>query len=216
MAIRGVRYFFLSASFVVFSGCACRKPTNLSHARKHVVTYREKGCFKRELEQVVKKAERYFSRLPVTPRSTVVFDVDDTVISSYEHAKKIEFGYVPKLNHEWVLTADAPRIEPTSRLYHRLKELGYRIIFMTGRHANEREATLRNLRDIGIADFERLITRSSAEAHVSALDYKIGQRKLLAAEGYVIVGTVGDQWSDLKGPYAGKRFKIPNYMYIIK
>lgn len=38
----------------------------------------------------------------------------------------------------------------------------------------------------------------------------------LQAEGYIIWGNVGDQWSDLQGDCVGNRtFKLPNPMYFV-
>jgi len=35
------------------------------------------------------------------------------------------------------------------------------------------------------------------------------------AQGYDILLTIGDQYSDLKGGYADKGFKLPNPMYYL-
>ena len=45
--------------------------------------------------------------------------------------------------------------------------------------------------------------------------FKAEQRRMLVARGYTIVGSVGDQDSDLRGPLVGFAVKIPNYLYIL-
>lgn len=51
-------------------------------------------------------------------------------------------------------------------------------------------------------------------AKVSAWVFKSGERKKLEDAGYVIVGSIGDQWSDLLGAAEGARtFKLPGPMY---
>jgi len=47
------------------------------------------------------------------------------------------------------------------------------------------------------------------------LDSKVKKTEL-TNQGYEIVGTVGDQWTDLNGPYSGIQIKLPNYLYEIK
>ena len=54
------------------------------------------------------------------------------------------------------------------------------------------------------------------ETKMKAKDFKSGKRVWLTEQGYDIVGTVGDQWSDLEGEYHGIQIKIPNYLYLIE
>ena len=54
------------------------------------------------------------------------------------------------------------------------------------------------------------------EAKMKAVDFKSTKRVWLTEQGYKIIGTVGDQWSDLEGEYHGIRVKIPNYLYLIE
>ncbi len=51
---------------------------------------------------------------------------------------------------------------------------------------------------------------------MKALDFKSTKRVWLTEQGYEIIGTVGDQWSDLEGLYHGIQIKIPNYLYLIE
>lgn len=51
---------------------------------------------------------------------------------------------------------------------------------------------------------------------VQAAEYKSARRtSFVVEENYNIVGCVGDQWSDLQGPYTGFKVKIPNYLYFL-
>ena len=38
----------------------------------------------------------------------------------------------------------------------------------------------------------------------------------LEAEGYTIIGNIGDQLSDLEGGHAERTFKLPNPFYLTK
>lgn len=210
-----VRYVSAIILSIVLSGCS-QTPVNLSDAKAAIVKYYESGKFDWELNQTVDLAKKYFMRIKPTEHSVVLFDIDDTILSNYCDMKSIDFGYIPKLSHQWILRATAPVIAPTKELYDQLIAQGFHIIFLTGRQEDEYDATVKNLSLWGISTFDRLIVRAAQEKNLAAQDYKTKHRKALQEEGFVIVGSVGDQWSDLAGGSSGHIVKIPNYTYIIK
>lgn len=190
------------------------RPFNLTDARDKVEKYYECGKYDKETDKVVNKAIKHFEKVPVTDNAVVIFDVDDTVLSNYCDEKAILFGYVPKLSHEWVMQAKTPYIPQTKRLYDYLVSRGFHIMFLSGRRHNEYDVTIKNLKEQGFHEFDRLIVRSSEEEKLTAQEYKTNHRKLLTEAGYNIAGMIGDQCSDLAG-YAQYMVKIPNYRYRI-
>lgn len=210
-----VRMLTVVVSLIVLSGCISRHPLNLTIAKERVEKYYECGQYDRDLEKVVNRAIKHFKKISIQHNATVIFDVDDTVLSDYADAKSISFGYIPKLSHEWVLCADAPAIPQAKRLYDYLVERGFKIIFLTGRKYDEYDATIKNLKDQGFLYFDKLIVREASEKNLSAFEYKTMRRKQLTQQGYKIVGSVGDQMSDLRGVMSGYKVKLPNYRYFI-
>ena len=212
--------FVLQSALIVtctlFIGCTQRSLTHLSAAKERVIAYYESGAYTSELNRLVDNAIDYFQCIPKTDNATIIFDVDDTVLSDYPDLKSISFGYIPKLSHQWVLEADLPAIKPVKKLYDYLVGRGFQIIFLTGRHHDEYEPTIKNLIREGFNTFEKLITRSPEEKKLTARTYKSARRKQLTQQGYAIVGCIGDQWSDLKGGNCGYTLKLPNYHYTIK
>jgi acid phosphatase class B len=101
-------------------------------------------------------------------------------------------------------------------LYDFLLSKGAKIIFLTGRNFYEYEVTHQNLKNTGYTDFDTLITQIGDETKMKARDFKSGKRHWLTEQGYEIIGTVGDQRSDLEGEYHGIQIKIPNYLYLIE
>lgn len=196
--------------------CTCKRPENLGVAHKKVIEYYENGCFDKELTDVVTKAKQYFIQPAQHDNEVIIFDIDDTVLSDYCNVKAIQFGYIPKLSHEWIMKSAAPAIPIMKDFYDYLIKKGYHIIFITGRHHNEYEATAKNLKDQGFTGYDKLIVRSIDSKNLTAKAYKSRERAALAREGYKIVGSVGDQWSDLTGDNIGMAIKIPNYMYVIE
>jgi hypothetical protein len=57
--------------------------------------------------------------------------------------------------------------------------------------------------------------RPKADDNPPMVPYKTGERGKIAAQGYAIIGNIGDQHSDLAGGYAERAWKLPNPFYFI-
>ncbi|XP_058074118.1 acid phosphatase 1-like [Magnolia sinica] len=147
-----------------------------------------------------------------------VFDIDETVLSNLPYYAQHGFGVQPydnSLFQAWVDLGEAPALPESLKLYKKLIKLGIKIVFLTGRSESKREITEKNLKKAGFHSWEKLILRQATDTG-SALVYKTGKRKELQAEGCIIVGNSGDQWSDILGTPTGLRtFKVPDPMYYI-
>ncbi len=137
-------------------------------------------------------------------------------LDNYELAEQMGFGYVYEMNKKWNAEMKAPAIPQVKELYDFLLSKGAKIIFLTGRNFPEYEVTYKNLKNAGYTVFDTLITQIGDEKKMKALEFKSSKRVWLTEQGYEIVGTVGDQWSDLEGEYHGIQVKIPNYLYLIE
>lgn len=208
-------FLTLILTLLLFS-CATEKPVNLSVAREEVKQYYESGKFDEELNEVIKDAKEKFSKVDFKENSVVIFDVDETALDNYELAEQMGFGYVYELNKKWNAELKAPAIPQVKELYDFLLSKGAKIIFLTGRNFPEYEVTYQNLKNEGYTVFDTLITQIGDEKKMKAQDFKSAKRIWLTEQGYEIVGTVGDQWSDLEGEYHGIQVKIPNYLYLIE
>lgn len=191
-------------------------PINLDTAKQNIIAYYESGKFDDELNAVIQNAIKKFSKIDFTGSEAVVFDIDETALSNYEAMKEFDFGYIPPLWDDWEAEARAPAIKRVKRLYDYLVERGAKIIFLTGRKSYNYEPTYNNLKNESYKYFDTLITRQPHEYGIPSIEYKSSKRVELTQMGYNIVGTVGDQWSDLRGPYSGIQIKIPNYFYSLE
>ena len=213
------KYFSLLFIFLLIS-CSSNQIVNLRTAKDIVKNYYESGKYDEEMNQVVKDAEEKFDKIKISKfgkdKSVVIFDVDETAINNYGLAKQMDFGYVYDLNKQWNKELKAPAIKQTQDLYYYLLDKGFKIIFLTGRNTNEYEVTYKNLIKDGYKGFDTLITQRKDEQNLSPSEFKSKKRTELNNEGYNIVGSVGDQWSDLEGPYTGIKIKLPNFLYEIK
>ena len=207
--------FYLSLILaVVLQLTSCTdKPVNLSVARESVKEFYESGKFDEELDNVIREAKDKFSKVEFTENSVVIFDVDETALNNYEVSKKMGYGYVYEMVYEWTQDAKVPAFPQVKELYDYLLSKGSKIIFLTARGYDEYDATYENLITQGYAQFDTLITKNKNEHEMKSLEFKRSKRIELTKMGYEIIGTVGDQWSDLEGPNHGIQVKIPNYLY---
>jgi acid phosphatase len=178
------------------------------------------GCYARDLDQQADQAiaflrNRAAHRQP-QEKLALVLDIDETTLSNYEEMVKADFAYDSKAFSDWVLSAKAPAIPGTLRLTQEAQRMGVSVIFLTGRPEAQRAATEQNLRSQGFQNWRQLILRSPEQASATALAYKSAARATLQAQGYKIVLSVGDQWSDLRGqPEAEFSVKYPDPFYLI-
>lgn len=189
---------------------------NLRTAKDNVKEYYESGGYDKELNEVIADAKQKFGKVDIKNNSVVIFDVDETALNNYGLAEMMDFGYVYDLNKKWNEELKAPAIPQVKDLYEYLLDKGINIIFLTGRNSNEYDVTFKNLIQAGYSEFDTLITQSKEDQKLKSQEFKSKVRTELTSKGYEIIGTVGDQWTDLNGPYSGIRIKIPNYLYEIK
>jgi len=135
--------FILIAALVLVS-CSTT-PVNLSVARESVKEYYESGKFDEELDEVISRAKDEFSAVEFTEKSVVIIDVDETALNNYEVSKKMGYGYVYEMVHEWTQNAKVPAFPQVKELYDYLLSKGSKIIFLTARRNDEYDATYKNL-----------------------------------------------------------------------
>lgn len=167
------------------------------------------------MASVIQNAALYAASLTPANNSVWVFDIDETSLSGYTEMLSLGLGgYVAKLNKEWIMNATAPPINQTLGFYQGLISSGFKVIFLTGRTWDEHDATAQNLQFAGYNVFDTLLVRQPNEVNLTATVYKSNRRTILVEEeGYDVVGCIGDQWSDIHGPYTGYKVKLPNYIY---
>ncbi len=197
-----------------------REPLNLSDAKESVIAYHSGGAYERDLEVVAEAAvawiERRVAQRVSGERLALVFDIDETVLSNYSHMKEQDFGYHPGPWTEWVRSAEAPAIEPVVRIFRRATALGVAVFFVTGRSAtDDAEGTTANLRARGMGSYQQLILTPDDARGLGAEVWKASVRREIEAQGWTIIASIGDQWSDLRGGFAERVFKVPNPFYRI-
>uniref|UniRef100_A0A0E0EAX4 Acid phosphatase n=1 Tax=Oryza meridionalis TaxID=40149 RepID=A0A0E0EAX4_9ORYZ len=191
------------------------------------------GAYRRDSAVVVDEAVAYAESLRVAGdgKAIWVFDIDETSLSNLPYCAKHGFGYdfhkfptcyavqqhkLPRIRggRERASVAGDKAPVPAAA--------GARCqaMFLTGRTEDQRAITVANLRRQGYTGWEKLLLKPAAHVagglQLSAVAYKSGERQKLQDAGFVIVGNIGDQWSDILGaPEDARTFKLPDPMYYI-
>lgn len=186
--------------------------------------------YARQMKRIVRRAEAYLAtaihRYHGKKKPSVVFDIDDTLLNTYDYTLAEQFGYDPTTNAIWVNNAAFPAVFYMPQLVTFASNHGYQVFFITGRPQSQTDATIKDLTSAGYAapaDGHLFLKPSSPPPYLhcaqapkcTTTEYKSGTRKYITSEGYAILADFGDQFSDLLGGDAGRQFKIPNPMYYI-
>lgn len=203
---------------------------NLSLVKEELIAYhdctRPRPCYGDDLAQVGRMAIDYLrhyvkvsnvqgGRDAAGHSLAVIIDVDETALSNWENIRRHDFGYSHDEFLKWQQEARAPAIQPTLELFRFAQDNHLATFFCTGRPEAEREWTVKDLEGAGYKNWTRLIMRQMDSPRF-AVDYKTAERKKLFDSGYRIILSLGDQDSDLAGPFAGKTFKLPNPFYYLR
>jgi predicted secreted acid phosphatase len=186
--------------------------------------------YARQMKQIVAGAEAYLaqaaSRYHGPGKPAVVFDIDDTLLNTYDYTLAEQFGYTSASNLIWVDDAAFPAVFDMPQLVSFAAKHGYSIYYITGRPQSQTAATIKDLTSAGYAApaaghlFLKPSTPPSylhcaAAPSCTTTEYKSGTRKYISSLGAAIVADFGDQYSDLLGGDAGHQVKLPNPMYYI-
>ena len=185
--------------------------------------YYDSGQAKRDQEAIAKAARKWIyswvdstcGGKPESCDATVVFDIDETLLSNYDYYKSTGFTFTQDGWNAFTESCGTTAIGPTRDLYRKLVRGGVAGVRLTRRWGAERAATAECQRKRGIKDWHELILRTQAEATLSADVYKSQHRADLQAEGHRIVASIGDQVSDMSKGRLKAGFLLPNLMYFI-
>ncbi len=202
------------AAFFSFAFGGCQPEiVNLSDAKKRVKSYYESGKFDEEVNSIVEEAIDKLENMKLTERSAAIFDVDETALSNYEYTKKLGFGYTWQSWDNWVKSAKATAVPGIKKLYDYLISKKIKIIFLTGRTAEQCEATKTNLINAGYVKIDTLICRKTTEAKLNSFKFKQNKFNELKNRGYDIIACVGDQPADVESGVCKIKILLPNYLY---
>lgn len=189
---------------------------NLQSVKTAIVAYYESGRHDADVAKVTRALEIAVDQeRKQVSKPAVVFDIDDTSLSTFQYERAHEFGFDVASWSAWEQADRFPPIEATLRLALHLQAEGVAVFFVTGRRAPERDVTLHELLKAGYPTPAGLYLRPLTDHARSVIPFKSSARALIEAHGYHILASIGDQWSDLLGGHARQLYKLPNPMYYL-
>lgn len=189
------------------------------------------GAYAKEVTSIARHVRGYLAgrshhqhgRHGFDGRPALIFDIDDTTLTTYDYEIYSNFVYNPTTNADFVNDAVFPATPGMVGLVSWARDHGYTVFFLTGRPETQRTGTLTNLTNQGYAPVsaktflkdQTLPWLTSCTPTCSSEQYKTLTREHLEDTGYDVVANLGDQYSDLRGGFADKTVKIPNPMYFL-
>jgi predicted secreted acid phosphatase len=162
-------------------------------------------------------------------KPAVVFDADDTTLWTYDmEDAAMHFNFDPVLQDEWVQGQKFPAVPGMRRVVRAAKNHGCKVFGLTGRSADQKKATVKNLRKFyGNAFTSARYFTKWADGHqpkyiscdvadsCTRVEFKAQTRAHIEKKwGVKIIGNFGDQFSDLLGGH-GRPVKLPNPTYYL-
>ncbi|MEV0288979.1 HAD family acid phosphatase [Kribbella sp. NPDC050820] len=207
-------------------------------------TFGANSNYAKEAKAVAAAGTRWISAPHHTKKTkAILLDVDDTSLATWNYEIASNWAYNPATNATYVLDQKFPAVPGMVDLVTTAEREGYAIFFLTGRGAAQEQATLGNLTADGVGvdagfpkpttlpngedglftkpavadypDYLKSACASDPNGSCTTIHYKSATRAHIESLGYDIVANFGDQYSDLKGGYADRTFKVPNPNYYL-
>ena len=206
-----------AAAAIPLAAATAKEPKQPATAAE-INDYHESGQWDKDIDAVVTKAKTSLTKQLAAKKKpkkpSIVFDIDDTLESSYDCERASSNGFGSIASAICVAQGDQTPIKQTKALYKYALKKKVNVFFITGRPEGLRDATVAQLKKDGFGKYKQLDLRPNDDPNKnSVVPYKSSARKAIAKKGYTILANVGDQKSDLKGGFSVKTFKIPNPMY---
>ncbi|EEF46368.1 pentatricopeptide repeat-containing protein, putative [Ricinus communis] len=131
--------------------------TTPKECKEYVKNYMLGYQYRSDSKAVISEAINYVGTLhfPKDGRSIWVFDIDETVLSNLRYfTDKDLSGLDPALS-----TPEGEVMPESQRLYKKLLSVGIKVVFLSGRKENKRDATVSNLKKAGYHSWDMLILK---------------------------------------------------------
>jgi predicted secreted acid phosphatase len=155
----------------------------------------------------------------------IVFDVDDTTLSTYNYEVTHDFGYDAKENAEYIHEHGMGPVFGMVDFANYDASHGVTVYYLTGRPESQRADTERDLVAAGypnVTDASLFMRNRDnpppylpCEPSCTTIQYKSLTRQHIESLGFDIIMDVGDQYSDLDGGFTDSTVKLPNPMYYL-
>lgn len=196
-------------------------PAALPQAKAAVAEYYDSGRQARETAAVARQAREWLAASLARPgdrRPAVVFDLDDTLVSSYPWRKSLDFAEPAALARTLhlppaLLSPPLPAVEPVRDLFAFARDNGALVFVVSERPEADREAVIDTLYKAGYMGWAEIYLTPPGEGGAPVAEVKCKIRAFIESRGARILAAVGDHPEDLAGGHAERTFLLPNPMY---
>ena len=224
-SIRNTMLVVLILALFLATGCASKKTNNnpylvnIQEARVAVHKYYTDGQYLEDVAAIAKEGQAYIESELASgkyDKPAVIFDIDDTLINNHQVFMDMQYSFSSREWQRWINMAQIPALEPMLELYKAING-DVDVFIITGRNILQKSQTIRNLKNDGYDNWTNLFFRQKWDIDFTAMEYKSRIiTQLVEKDGYQIIANFGDQESDFGGISTGRKFKLPNYLYITK
>jgi hypothetical protein len=146
-------------------------------------------------------------------RLAIVVDIDDTLLDWYPAYARHRFDLPGAIRQAGVRSCVTRAISPTRALVNEAERLGVAVLIVTGRRSPVRAVTKSCLERRGVSGWDALVLRNAKQDRLPAATYKQQAYDSLAASGWNVALSIGDQSADMVGTPDTARFLLPNPLY---
>ncbi len=171
-----------------------------------------------------RRAEAALDRVLATRKEgeklAMVLDIDETSLTNYCEMKREDYGFisVPMSMSGWCrLRRQIWRYRVRCGCTTRRGRRGWRCSSLPGRPEEQTTGYGAVIwTHAGYKGWKGLALRTGPQKTMATIEYKSEERQKIVADGYRIVMSVGDQWSDLDGTAKAEvSVKLPNPFYYL-
>lgn len=190
---------------------------NIQTLKDQITTYYKSGRQEADVATVEAHLRAYVaSRLKQgVKKPAVMLDVDDTLLSSFGYEQTKDYGYDVKSWDIYEQGFKFPPIAASLQLVKWLVSQNVAVFYVTGRRIPEIPVTAAELKAAGYPAGTGLYLRPVNDHAKSVIPFKAGARQKIEEQGYTILAAIGDQWSDSRGGFTEREYKLPNPMYFL-
>ena len=179
----------------------------IANAKKSAFVSEMKTKTKKTADKIKTQCQKVKAKKGKNP--SVVFDVDDTLLWSYNLLDAGSgFAGDPALRATWVEKKKYPAVPAMAKMVRKAKKGGCVVIAITERPASEASQTRKNVNKLYDYAFGK-------ENFYTSGDKAATRAKIKSDRNLRILWNVGDQPMDLTGGNAEHRFQVPNPTYYL-
>lgn len=191
---------------------------DLYAVKQSLLLYHNSGQYEHEIQMAVNIAKKSLKERIANRQQqplAIVLDIDETALSNWQEIERMQFYYDKKNWLEWEQSKQASAIQPILSLYKYAVKNHVNVFFITAREEAVRKVTEDNLSQAGYTAYTSAYFTPENSPYKNSAEYKTAIRKKITDQGYDIVLSIGDQYSDLCGGYAEVLVKLSNPFYYI-